>query len=85
MVLRVNGSVPMRRAVVKQMKKPMEKRTTRPTREPRDMLRRTMTGIGRTKIAMSVMRFVIALDQLRRQSALVIHTSGVVLTGVQRS
>lgn len=64
MVLRVNGSVPMRRAVVKQMKKPMEKRTTRPTREPRDMLRRTMIGIGRMNIAMSVMRFVIALDQL---------------------
>jgi hypothetical protein len=61
---RLWGSVAMRSAVVKQMKKPMEKSTTRPIFEPMDMLRRRMTGIGRMKIAISVIRFRIAFDQL---------------------
>jgi hypothetical protein len=61
---RLWGSVAMRSAVVKQMKKPMEKSTTRPIFEPIDMLSRRMTGIGRMKIAMSVIRFRIAFDQL---------------------
>jgi hypothetical protein len=54
----------MRSAVVRQMKKPMEKSITRPIFEPIDMLRRRMTGIGRMKIAMSVIKFKIAFDQL---------------------
>jgi hypothetical protein len=54
----------MRNAVVKQMKKPIENSTTRPIFEPIDMFRRRMTGMGRIKIAMSVMRFRTALDHL---------------------
>lgn len=64
-VLSVSGSVNMRSAVVKQMKKPMQNNTTRPTRDPNDILRPTITGIGKTNIAMSLTRFEMALDQLR--------------------
>ena len=85
LVLRVNGSVPMRRAVVRQMKNPMEKSTISPIRFPKDMLRRAMTGIGSTKIAISVVRLVIALDQLQRPSVLIIHNFGMVPTDVRRS
>lgn len=69
-VFRLRGSVAIRSAVMRQMKKPIEKRTTRPIRAPKAMLRRTMTGIGSMKIAMSVNRFNIALVQLERGLAL---------------
>jgi hypothetical protein len=61
---RLDWSVAMRSAVVRQMKKPMEKRMTRPILDPMDMLRRKMTGIGRMKIAISVRRLRAALDHL---------------------
>ena len=64
LVLRVKGSVAMRSAVVKQMKKPMEKRTTRPMRDPVDMFKLKITGMGRMKIEMSVKRLRTAFDQL---------------------
>jgi hypothetical protein len=60
----------MRNAVVRQIKKPIEKSTTRPTFEPIDMLSLRMTGIGSIKIARSVIRFRLALDQLEYRSAL---------------
>jgi hypothetical protein len=56
-VWRLNGRVAIRSAVVKQMKNPIEKSTTRPILEPMDILRRRMTGMGRIKMAMSVIRF----------------------------
>jgi hypothetical protein len=59
----------MRSAVVKQMKKPIEKRITRPILEPIDILRRRMTGMGRMKIAISVARLRAALVQLKRMLA----------------
>lgn len=68
------GSVDMRRAVVRQMKKPIEKRTIRPIREPLDMFNPKMTGIGSMKIARSVRRFEIAFDQLEGMSVIVSHT-----------
>jgi hypothetical protein len=61
---RLAESVAMRSAVVKHMKKPIENSTTRPIFEPIDMFRRRMTGIGRMKIAMSVLRLRTAFDQL---------------------
>jgi hypothetical protein len=64
LAMRLWGSVAIRSAVVKHMKKPIENSTTRPIFEPIDMLRRRMTGIGRMKIAMSVTRLRIAFDQL---------------------
>lgn len=64
LVFKLRGSVAMRSAVVRQMKKPMEKRITSPILEPMDMLRRRMTGMGRMKMAMSVTRFNTAFDQL---------------------
>lgn len=64
LVARVKGSVAMRSAVVRQMKKPMEKSTIRPMREPVDMFRLRMTGMGRMKIVRSVKRLRTALDQL---------------------
>jgi hypothetical protein len=70
----------MRSAVVRQMKKPMEKRMTRPILDPMDMLRRSMTGIGRMKIAMSVRRLRAALDQLEGASA---HRLGTIPAGVE--
>lgn len=85
LVRRVNGSVAMRRAVVRQMKKPMEKSTTRPIREPNDMFRRMITGIGIIKIAISVKRFEIAFNHLYRLSVPILHKSGIVLTGARRS
>lgn len=54
----------MRRAVVRQMKKPMQNNTTNPMRDPIDMLSLMMTDIGRTKIDMSVRRLRMAFDQL---------------------
>jgi hypothetical protein len=69
--LSVKGSVAMRRAVVRQMNKPRLKRMTRPTREPVDIFRRKMMGMGRMKMARSVRRFRMAFVQLRRRS--VIH------------
>jgi hypothetical protein len=68
-VARVNGRVAMRSAVVRQMKKPMEKRIRRLIRELVDMFSLKMTGIGSRNIARSVMRLVTALDQLPRTSA----------------
>jgi hypothetical protein len=55
----------MRRAVVRQMKKPIEKRTIRPIREPLDMFNPKMT---------SVRRFKIAFDQLEGMLVIVSHT-----------
>jgi hypothetical protein len=69
LALRLKGSVAMRSAVVKQMKKPIEKRITRPILEPIDILRRRMTGMGRMKIAISVARLRAALVQLKRMLA----------------
>lgn len=64
LVLSVSGRVAMRSAVVRQMKKPTQNRTTRPMRDPMDMFKRTITGMGRTKIAISVRRLRTACDQL---------------------
>jgi hypothetical protein len=58
--LRVKGRVTMRSAVVRQM----EKRMTRPKREPVDMFRRKMMGMGRMKMARSVRRLRMAFVQL---------------------
>ena len=69
-VFRLRGSVAIRSAVMRQIKKPIEKRTTRPIRVLKAMFRRTMTGIGSMKIAMSVNRFNIALVHLGRGLAL---------------
>ncbi|KAJ4377513.1 hypothetical protein N0V83_000338 [Neocucurbitaria cava] len=68
LVLSVKGRVAMRSAVVKQMKKPIEKRTISPMRDPVDMFRLKMTGIGRMKIDMSVKRLRTAFDQLQLES-----------------
>jgi len=54
----------MRSAVVRQMKKPMEKSTIKPMREPVDMFSLTTTGIGSVKTERSVSRLVTAFDQL---------------------
>jgi hypothetical protein len=54
----------MRNAVVKQMKNPIEKSTTSPIFEPKDMLSLMITGMGRIKIARSVRRLRLALDHL---------------------
>lgn len=62
LVASVKGSVAMRSAVVRQMKKPIEKSIMRPMREPIDMLRFSMTGMGRIKMTTSVDRLRIALD-----------------------
>jgi hypothetical protein len=58
----------MRSAVVRQMKKPIQKRTTRPTRDPIDMLSLIMTGIGSTNMAISVIKLRMAFDQLLKKS-----------------
>jgi hypothetical protein len=62
--LRLKESVAMRKPVVRQIKKPIEKRRVRPIFWPIDILRRMTTGIGSMKIERSVARFEIALDQL---------------------
>lgn len=54
----------MRSAVMRQMKKPMLKRMTRPMRLPRDILSLMMRGSGRKKMMRSVMRLVMAFVQL---------------------
>lgn len=64
LVARVKGRVAMRSAVVRQIKKPTEKSTTSPMRELTDMFRPRITGMGRTKMEMSVKRLRTALDQL---------------------
>jgi hypothetical protein len=64
----VSGNVAMRSAVVRQMKNPMQKRTTRPTRDPIDILSLMITGIGSMKIAISVIRLRMAFDQLLTMS-----------------
>jgi hypothetical protein len=66
LVRRDNGSVDMRSAVIRHMKKPMEERITRPMREPTDMFKPKITGIGRMNITRSVRRFRIAFDQLKK-------------------
>jgi hypothetical protein len=64
-VFNVCGRVAMRRIVMRQMRNPMENKTTSPILLPEDMLRRDITGIGRTNIARSVTRFETAFVHLR--------------------
>jgi hypothetical protein len=64
LVLSVSGSVAIRSAVVRQIKKPMQNNTTKPTRDPVDMLSLTITGMGSMKMRMSVRRLEMAFDQL---------------------
>jgi hypothetical protein len=85
-VLSVNGRVAMRSAVVRQMKKPREKRMTSPTREPVDMFSLKMTGMGRIKMVRSVIRLEIAFDQLIEVSVCSLNAMNVGLfTDVQRN
>lgn len=62
--LRLNGKAAMRSAVVRQMKKPIEKRATSPMREPIDIFSFSIIGMGSRKIARSVRMFRTAFDQL---------------------
>jgi hypothetical protein len=56
--------VAIRSAVVRQIKNPMEKRIISPIFEPIDMLSLRITGMGRMKMAMSVIRFRTEFDHL---------------------
>lgn len=60
----VCGSVAMRKDVIRQIKKPIEKSTMRPMRFPMDMLSFMIIGSGRKKMMRSVMRFVIEFVHL---------------------
>jgi hypothetical protein len=89
LVWRVKGRVAMRKAVVKQIKKPMEKSTTRPIFEPRDMFRRRITGMGKMNMAISVTRLRIALDHLdcvsKSMHSCVLPQEVAVLTDARKS
>lgn len=62
--LSVCGRVAIRRVVMRQMKKPMLKRTMRPRRFPNDILSFMIMGRGRKKMIKSIVRFDMAFVQL---------------------
>lgn len=76
LVASVNGRVAIRSAVVRQMKKPIEKSIMRPMREPIDILRLKITGMGRMNMMMSVNRLRMALDHLCQKKLM--HVPGMV-------
>jgi hypothetical protein len=64
LAFKLKGNAVMRNAVVRQMKKPIEKRAARPMREPIDMFSLKIIGMGRRNIARSVSILRMAFDHL---------------------